>query len=1060
MRPMDDSKPNSSRPEPSAPGAEGDLYVVATVHLDTQWRWTIQRTIREYLPDTFEGNFALFEKYPHYVLSWEGAFRYMLIREYYPEAWRKLREYAAAGRWTVAGNMLESIDVNLVSPESLIRQFLYGSRFFESELDSHACDVFLPDCFGFGYSFPTIAAHCGLTGFSSQKLIKWIHPAEPPFEVGVWEGPDGASLLTVLRPDGYGDGLDEDLSRSERWRDRIRALGEATGVRAGYKYFGIGDRGGAPDENSLKLLEQSLERPGPIRIVHGRSDLFFRELDQHRDRLPRHKGELLLPEHGPGCYTSMASMKRWNRRNEQLADAAERAACAAAWTTGAGYPAKALRESWLRFLWHQMHDDLTGTSIPQAYAFSWNDQAIAENRFESVLTDSVGALTTRLDTETQGVALVVFNPLSIDREDLVEAEIEIDAAGANAARVFDPEGVEVPSQVTLEHASSSKGAPQRFRVTFLAAVPSLGCAVFDVRAAEKPCDLPTRLAAGYRGLENQRYRIELHSTGDIARIHDKALGVELLDEPLELQLMPDTSSKFPAWEMHYRDVMADPHPVSRLLGSRVVETGPARVAVEIRRAARGSTLTQRIALAAGDAGDRLEIDNRLEWRTWGRMLKASFPIGDRDSEATYDLGLGVIQRGINRPESYEVPAQQWADLSSPTSGRGVSIINDCKYGWDRPSAETLRLTLVRSPRSLRGHAHQMTQDWALHRFTYALYSHPGDWRQGTVWQAARLNQPLRAFQVESVRRDRPRRLSFASVGSAEVAIRALKRSEDGGDWIVRLQELAGHAQSDVRVTLTGALESAHETNGVEHERSAAATTAGELVTDLGPFEPKTFAVRLDPTSGRSPSPVSKRVRLPFDTRATSADGHGDGDLDGHGHSFPAELFPATLTDGGIEFALGPVDAANCLTCRGQQLPLPEGDWRRVYLLAASIDGDVDTAIRVEGQVTPLRISSYRGPIGQASHRRALGRVHYGPIRPAFARPDRIAWVATHLHDREGANLPYEFGYLFRYRVELPAGLASTLSVLELPDEPRVQLFAVTLGRNLRVPARRPQPHPF
>jgi len=197
---------------PSGRIDEGTLYVVATVHLDTQWRWTIQRTIREYLPDTFNGNFALFDKYPHYVLSWEGAFRYMLIQEYYPEAWERLQGYARAGRWTVAGNMLESVDVHLISPESLIRQFLYGSRYFDRELDSRPTDVFLPDCFGFGFSFPSIAAHCGLKGFSSQKFIKWMKPAKTPFDVGVWEGPDGASLLAVLNPDGYGDGIVEDLT--------------------------------------------------------------------------------------------------------------------------------------------------------------------------------------------------------------------------------------------------------------------------------------------------------------------------------------------------------------------------------------------------------------------------------------------------------------------------------------------------------------------------------------------------------------------------------------------------------------------------------------------------------------------------------------------------------------------------------------------------------------------------------------------------------------------------------------------------------------------------------
>ncbi len=1041
---MDGGKTSGARPQAPAPGAEGDLYLVATVHLDTQWRWTIQRTIAEYLPATLDGNFALFEKYPHYVLSWEGAFRYMLIREYYPEAWERLREYAAAGRWTVAGNMYESVDVNLVSPESLVRQFLYGSRFFERELDSRACDVFLPDCFGFGYSLPSIAAHCGLTGFSSQKFIKWIAPAETPFDIGVWEGPDGASLVAVLNPDGYGDGIEEDLSRAPQWRERVRALGEASGVYAGYKYFGVGDRGGAPDEASLEWLGKSLEDPGPLRLVHGRSDRFFRDLDaRRRQALPRYRGELLLPEHGPGCYTSMASMKRWNRKNELLADAAEKAASAAAWGRALPYPAKALEEGWLRFLWHQMHDDLTGTSIPQAYDFSWNDLAIAGNRFGHVLADAVAALGSGLDTGVEGVPVVVFNPLSIERQDPVDAELRFDAPAPGAVRVFDPDGVEVPSQC----ARSAGGA---VRVTFLATVPPIGCAVYDVRAAEAPCALPTPLAAGFRSLENERYRVEIHPSGDVARIHDRELGRELLSSPLGLELLHDASSKFPAWEMSYRDVMAEPRPVRRRLGCRVVERGPARVALEVRRAAHGSTLVQRISLAAGSAGARLEIDTRLEWCSWGKMLKAAFPLAVESPQATYDLGLGVIGRGVNRPELYEVPAQQWADLSSAAGDHGVSVLNDCKYGWDRPRDATLRLTLVRSPWAARGHPHQATQDWGHHRFKYALYGHAGDWREGTVWQAARLNQPLVAFQAERRSGERGRSFSFARVGSPRAAIRAIKRAEDDDRLVVRVQEIDGRPQRGVGIAFAAPVTEAREIDGVERDRGPATLVDGALVADLGAFALKSFAVRLAPPARPALSPVVRSVRLPFDGGATSADGGPGTDFDGRGGSMPAELFPARLECGGIAFDLGPAagGASNCLGCRGQQIPLPGGGWQRLFLLAASVGGDARADFAAAGRVTSLRVADWSARIGAASHRRAIGRVRYGSTRPAFLRDDRIAWVGTHQHDRQGGNRPYVFCYLFRYELPLPPGGETDLAVLELPHEPRIRIFAASVARGL------------
>jgi len=123
--------------------------------------------------------------------------------------------YVAAGRWHPAGAMLDAPDVNLVSPEALLRQILYGNRFFERELGKRSADLFLPDCFGFGWALPSIAAHCGLAGLSGQKFRKW--GGETPFAIGLWRGPDGRGVVAALRPEGYGEGLDEDLSRAERW---------------------------------------------------------------------------------------------------------------------------------------------------------------------------------------------------------------------------------------------------------------------------------------------------------------------------------------------------------------------------------------------------------------------------------------------------------------------------------------------------------------------------------------------------------------------------------------------------------------------------------------------------------------------------------------------------------------------------------------------------------------------------------------------------------------------------------------------------------------------------
>ena len=150
--------------------AENRIYTVATAHLDTVWRWELPKTIEEYIPDTLEKNFTLFEKYPHYRFNFEGAYRYELMEEYYPEAFEKLKEYVKEGRWCPSGSSYENGDVNVPSPEALFRNILYGNRYFKEKFGKTTTDIFLPDCFGFGWALPAIARHAHLNGFTTQKL--------------------------------------------------------------------------------------------------------------------------------------------------------------------------------------------------------------------------------------------------------------------------------------------------------------------------------------------------------------------------------------------------------------------------------------------------------------------------------------------------------------------------------------------------------------------------------------------------------------------------------------------------------------------------------------------------------------------------------------------------------------------------------------------------------------------------------------------------------------------------------------------------------------------------
>ena len=258
------------------------LYVVGYAHLDTQWRWAYPQVIREYIRDTMEHNFPLFDKYPAYVFNFTGSRRYQMMREYWPEDYQKLKQYIAAGRWYPAGSSVDEGDANVPSGESIIRHVLYGNRFFRSEFGYASDEFMLPDCFGFPAALPSLLAHCGVKGFSTQKLT-WGLAVPMPFKVGVWEGPDGKGVMAAFDPGAYTGEVKENLANSESWLKRVENNGNTGGAYTDYHYFGTGDRGGAPSERSVQWVQKSVDTSGaPLRVISAPADQMFKQITQEQ----------------------------------------------------------------------------------------------------------------------------------------------------------------------------------------------------------------------------------------------------------------------------------------------------------------------------------------------------------------------------------------------------------------------------------------------------------------------------------------------------------------------------------------------------------------------------------------------------------------------------------------------------------------------------------------------------------------------------------------------------------------------------------------------------------
>jgi alpha-mannosidase len=1026
------------------------LYVIGYSHLDTEWRWSYPQVIREFLPNTLHDNFALFEKYPDYIFNWTGSNRYRLMKEYYPEDFKKLKAYVAAGRWFPNGSNVEEGDVDMPSEESIIRQILYGNQFYRREFGVASDEFMIPDCFGFPASLPSIFAHAGLTGFSTQKLT-WGSAVGIPFNVGVWEGPDGQSVIAALNPGSYTSSINDDLSNDQGWIGRVNDDGAKSGVFVDYSYFGTGDRGGAPGEDSVKWMEKSLKGAGPLQVRAAKANEMFDKITpDQRAKLPRYKGDLLLTHHSAGSLSSQAAMKRWNRKNELLADAAERASVAADWLGSAPYDRARLSDAWLRFLPGQFHDLMAGTALPKSYEFAWNDQVLALNEFAGVLNQAAGGVVRGLDTRAKGVSLVVYNPLSIARQDVVEASVLFPGGVPKGVRVVGPDGKEVPSQLGPQDGNSVK-------VLFLANAPSVGFATYDVRPAGSPGKSNRALKVTASGVENARYRVTLNSAGDIASIFDKAAKKEMLASPARLAFLHENPAEYPAWNMDWEDQSKPPRAyVDGPATIKVVEDGPVRAAIQVERTANGSHFIQTIRLAGGEAGNRVEIANNIDWKSQECALKAVFPLTVANPEATYNWELGTIQRSSNDPKKFEVPSHRWFDLTDTSGQYGVSVLDDCKYGSDKPDDNTVRLTLLYTPGVRGGYQDQATQDWGRHEFVYALQGHIGDWREGnTQWEASRLNQPLIAFQTPA--HDGPLGTAFSllNVNSPQVSVEALKKAEDSDEVIVRFNELSGKPAQNVRFAMAAPILSAREVNGQEQPLGGATVLDGKLAFSMDAYRPRAFALKLGPAPSRFLAPQSVPLDLPYDTSVTSsAPGQTDGKFDSVGNALPAEMLPAAIGVNGVVFRLGPTGTGqkNAVTAAGQTLTLPAGKERRLYFLAASTGSDTPATFQIDGKPTTLNIQSWDSPVGQWDTRLWKGEVReltydwpnpIAGLTPGYIKRTPVAWYSDHKRLANGQNDPYGFCYLFQYAIPVP----DSAKAVQLPSNASVRIIAASVAQN-------------
>ena len=984
------------------------VYTVATAHLDTIWSWDFETTVSKYIYRTLVDNFELFKRYPTYTFSFEGSYRYELMQEYYPELFEELKKYVEEGRWHVTGSAFENGDVNCPSPEALFRNILIGNTYFYETFGKRSCDIFLPDCFGFGWALPSIMYHSNLLGFTTQKL-GWGGAYGVPFDIGRWYGVDGNYIWANTNPHDYYF----TLTKLRDWDfvlDKLKK-NEEYGLDWTYLFHGIGDRGGAPEEASVKFVEEEIKKNDTedIEVVAASADQIFRDIKnvlpkEIEERLPEWKTELVMKNHGVGGYTSRAIGKRWNSRAQELADIAERASVMGAYFGAATYNESVLEKSWKRIIAHQFHDDTPGTSVQRAYRRSWNDYALSMNQFAGEIEGSLAGMSRLMKSDfCTGIPVLVSNSVEVKRCGIVK--IKLSGIETPHVRVFNDKGREVKAQVI----SDINGVKE---IIFLAEVESMGLRVFDVRSSDTPCRLPGNLTVSERGMENGKYIVSLNTRGNITSIIDKEDGErELLAAPIVLALFNYTGSKdWPAWEMNYDEANKEPDRIPELVSIKVAETGPARVAIEVKQKDKKSEFTSYISLAEG--GRTVEVYNEIEWQSMRTLCKNRFAFTASNGEATFDLGLGAIRRENMNETLFEVPAQKWADITDKSGEFGVSILSECKHGWDKYNDNTLRLTAIHTPKkNYRIDSMQSMMDLGLNRYSYAIFSHKGEVGADTQLEAKLFTAPMVALAMDKHQGALKSNYSFGKVSTNDVIIRALKKAhhKDSDEFVVRFNEGTGKAVKGFTFTLGEGIESAREIWASEEDRGDATVENGCIVCDFAPYEVKSFAFTLRESTAKAEGNKSTAAELDFTDE---------------NRALPKELVPERIGVFGAEFKTnGKAHIAN-----GEVIKI-KSDANKLMLLCACKNGNKAT-FTVDGKEIVKTVNEIDKPFA--------GWDLYDFRETAFVKGGHLGFEATHSLDENGEILFAKGLYYWIVSLDVEKG-----SEVKLPEGSELVIIAAS-----------------
>jgi alpha-mannosidase len=754
------------------------VHAVGHAHIDVAWLWQTIHTKGKAIR-TFANQLQLLQQYPQYRFAQSQPQLYAWVKENAPELWQNIQRMVAGGQWEPLGALWVEADCNLPSGESLVRQILYGTQFFETEFGYQTLVAWLPDTFGFTAALPQILSRSGIKYFVTSKL-SWNQFNSFPFDTFLWRGLDGSEVLAyfltmpslVIPPmhSTYNGRLTADAI----W-DTWRLYEPKEGTSDLLAAFGWGDGGGGPTRDMIEMGEQLNGLPVVPQINFGTVRNFFEILESRRQegwKVPIWQGDLYLEFHR-GTFTSQGRTKKANRDMEHLLHNAEFLLVRGWLELGLPYPKNQLETAWKTLLRNQFHDILPGSAAPEVY----RDTTVEYKETRKMIDELLRTEDPHSIELSNPVRYQITNTLSCERSEVIfipwrgSEDITIARAGYGI----------IPSQrVTQQDGTAGI-------LTFVENIPSFGGVAIELSEVNTQESYASHnlLRVDQTRIESASLVIQLNEYGAIDSVFDKRVQREIIPNGKvanRFRVFEDKPLRNDAWEIEpfYEEKFWD---VTERIRCKVIESGPLRGIVEQQWKYRNSLITQRIIVYAHET--RIDFETLVDWHEHQQLLKVEFPVDIQSAWVRSDIQFGNVMRPVHRNTSWE-----WAHFESlmhtwvvlAEADYGVALLNNGKYGYD-VQPEHLRLTLIKS-----GIYPDPTADQGLHQFTYAFMPYQGDFLKGSVHRVAqRLNSPCAVWPTIRAC-DTP---SLLSVDAPNVWIDTIKMGEKVSGLVVRLYEYGG-----------------------------------------------------------------------------------------------------------------------------------------------------------------------------------------------------------------------------------------------------------------------------